>query len=221
VYIDDVLVYGKTESEYVNNLRKVFQRFREKGMTANPDKCIFGAESVEFVGHVLDAEGITFSKIKFASVVDFIKPSNLKELRSFVGPVNYFRDHIKVHSIITQPLHKMITKGDKSKAIRTPGKKPMQHIRWTEEWRPASKLSRRRSMLVQSYFSWTVPTQFIYIRTRRTMSSDDTYPKLKMTRRFRSGSCRSPLPGSNNIGRQSRKNVSLCIIALKCLPTFY
>jgi hypothetical protein len=38
VYIDDALVYGKTESEYVNNLRKVFQRFREKGVTANPDK---------------------------------------------------------------------------------------------------------------------------------------------------------------------------------------
>jgi hypothetical protein len=51
VYIDDVLVYGKTESEYMNNLRKVFQRFSEKEVTANPDKCIFGAESVEFVGH--------------------------------------------------------------------------------------------------------------------------------------------------------------------------
>jgi hypothetical protein len=84
-------------------------------VTANPDKCIFGAESVEFVGHVLDAEGITFSKIKFASVVDFIKPSNLKELRSFVGLVNYFRDHIQGHSIITQPLHKMIMEGDQGR----------------------------------------------------------------------------------------------------------
>jgi hypothetical protein len=56
----------------VNNLRKIFQQFRERGVTENPDKCIFGAEFVEFLGHVLDAEGITFSRIKFVIVVDFI-----------------------------------------------------------------------------------------------------------------------------------------------------
>ena len=70
----------------------------------NPDKCIFGADEVEFVGHVLDATGVTFSRTKFDSVVDFIKPSNMKELRSFVGLVNYFRDHIQDHSVITHPL---------------------------------------------------------------------------------------------------------------------
>jgi hypothetical protein len=133
VYIDDVLVHGKTEDEYIDNLRKVFQRFREKKVTVNPDKCIFGADEVEFVGHLLDQEGITFSKTKFASVIDFIKPSNMKELRSFVGLVNYFRDHIENHSVAIHPLQQMITEGDKIKAIRVPGCKPIQHIRWTPE----------------------------------------------------------------------------------------
>jgi hypothetical protein len=94
-----VLVYGKTEDEYIDNLRKVFQRFREKKVTVNLDKYIFGADEVEFVGHLLDQEGITFSKTKFASVIDLIKSSNLKELCSFVGLVNYFRDHIQSHSL--------------------------------------------------------------------------------------------------------------------------
>jgi hypothetical protein len=80
VYIDDVLVYGNNEDEYIDNLHKVLQRFRERRVTANSDKCIFGADKVEFVGHLLDQEGINFSKTKFASVIDFIKPSNLKEL---------------------------------------------------------------------------------------------------------------------------------------------
>jgi hypothetical protein len=91
----------------------------------NPDKCIFGADEVEFVGHLLDEEGITFSKTKFARVIDLIKPFNLKELRSFVGLVNYFRDHIQNHSVAIHPIQQMITEGDKTKAI--------QHIRWTPE----------------------------------------------------------------------------------------
>jgi hypothetical protein len=97
-----VLVYGRDEDEYIGNLRLVFQRFREKKVTINPDKCILRADEVEFVGiYVLDAEGATFSRTKFDSVAEFIKPSNMKELLSFVGLVNYFRDHIQNHSIIT------------------------------------------------------------------------------------------------------------------------
>ena len=57
----------------------------------------------------------------------------MKELRSFVGLVNYFRDHIQNHSIITQPLQVMITEGAKTRMVRMPGKKPMEHIIWTPE----------------------------------------------------------------------------------------
>jgi hypothetical protein len=122
------MVYGKNEDEYIGNLRLVFQRFCEKKITIKPDKCIFGADEVEFVGQVLDAEGDTFSRTKFDSVVEFVKPSNMKELRSFVGLVNYFRDHIQNHSIITQLLQLMITEGAKTRMIRVPVRKPMQHI---------------------------------------------------------------------------------------------
>ena len=60
--------------------------------------------------------------------MEFIKPSNMKELRSFVGLVNYFRAHIQNHSTTTQPLQVMITEGAKTGMVRVPGKKPMQHI---------------------------------------------------------------------------------------------
>ena len=74
VYIDDILVFGKTEDEYVNNLEKILKRFVEKGITLNPDKCVFGKESVNFVGFVI--ERATFDQTKLDSVVDFIKPNN-------------------------------------------------------------------------------------------------------------------------------------------------
>jgi hypothetical protein len=144
VNIDDVLVYGKDDDDYIANLRLVFQRFREKKITINPDKCVFGADEVEFVGHVLDAEGATFSRTKFDSVLEFAKPTNMKELRSFVGLVNYFRDHIQNHSIITQPLQMMITESARTRMIRVPGKKPSRILYGLRRPRLVlRKLSRR------------------------------------------------------------------------------
>ena len=128
VYIDDILVFGKTEDEYVNNLEKILKRFVEKGITLNPDKCVFGKESVNFVGFVIDGEGATFDQTKLDSVVDFIKPNNLKELRSFVGLVNYFRDHIKDQSMVIHPLQEMIKAGNNSTIKRRRGQKPIQNI---------------------------------------------------------------------------------------------
>jgi hypothetical protein len=105
------------EDEYIHNLRMVFQMFNDKKITINSDKCIFGAEKVEFVGHVLDAERATFSKTMFNSLVEFIKPSNMKELRSLVRMDNYFRDHIQNHSTIIQPLQLMIMEGAKMRMV--------------------------------------------------------------------------------------------------------
>ena len=133
VYIDDVLIYGRDEDQYVSNLRAVFERLRDRKVTINPDKCIFGADEIEFVGHLIDKDGATFSKTKFDSVIEFIKPSNLKELRSFLGLVNYFRDHIKDHSIVTHPLQTMIVAADKGPKVRVPGRKPVKFIVWTPE----------------------------------------------------------------------------------------
>ena len=133
VYIDDVLIYGRTEDEYIHNLRAIFKRLKERKVTINPDKCVFGANEIEFVGHLIDKDGASFSKTKFESVIEFIKPTNLKELRSFIGLVNYFRDHILDHSIICHPMQAMIIAGEKGPKVRTIGRKPIKHIIWTPE----------------------------------------------------------------------------------------
>ena len=144
VYIDDVLIFGKDEDEYIKNMRSVFQRLKDRKVTINPDKCIFGADEIEFVGHVLDKDGATFSRTKFDSVIEFIKPTNLKELRSFIGLVNYFRDHIQDHSVVTRPMQQMIVEGDKGPKVRLPGQKPMKHIIWTAEAERSYELIKER-----------------------------------------------------------------------------
>jgi hypothetical protein len=94
LYIDDCITYEETEEEFITNLRQVFQRFREYNISINPKKCRLGLDKIEFVGHVISRDGITFSDEKRKKVLDFPLPSTGKKLLSFLGLVNYFRDHL-------------------------------------------------------------------------------------------------------------------------------
>ncbi len=81
-------IYGKTEEEFLINLEKVLQRAREWGLTFNPSKCRLGLHEVEFVGHIINAEGIKMSDEKKFKVVDFERPRTVKKMQSFLGLVN-------------------------------------------------------------------------------------------------------------------------------------
>jgi transposase InsO family protein len=113
LYLDDILVYGNTEKEFVGNLRKVFVRLRLHNVKIKPAKCEFGLSSLEYVGKVLSKEGLTMSKKKIDSVLNFPLPQTHKELKSAVGLFNYFRDFIKNQSDIARPLHQLLIGYDK------------------------------------------------------------------------------------------------------------
>jgi len=108
VYLDDVLVHGSSETEFLENLEATFKRFTEKNITLNPAKCKLGLQTVEFVGHQISQRGITFSREKINKLVDFKQPHTIKELQAFLGLANYFRDHIRGHSLIVSPLQALI-----------------------------------------------------------------------------------------------------------------
>jgi hypothetical protein len=108
LYIDDVVVHAETETELIENIRKVFDRFRRYKITLNPDKCILGVESIEYTGHVIDASGLSFTEEKLTGVLAFPKPTSLSQLKSFIGLVNYFRDHVRNMSIELQPLQALV-----------------------------------------------------------------------------------------------------------------
>lgn len=116
-YLDDIIVHAQTEPEFLSRLRQVFDRFRKHRLTLNPEKCRFGLPEVEYVGHIINESGLSFSKEKINEVLDFPKPRNAKGLRSFLGLANYFREHIKNHSLIVHPLQEMIVNYDKRKVL--------------------------------------------------------------------------------------------------------
>ncbi len=122
VYLDDIIVYGSTEEELLDATRQVLARIQQFGVTLSPDKCKLGVQEVNYVGHRISKDGLHFSKEKLIGVAEFDKPRVQKELRSFLGVVNYFRDHVPHHSDAVRPLHKLI-KGSDSKRV----------IEWTQE----------------------------------------------------------------------------------------
>ena len=126
LYMDDVITWGQDENDFIARLRIIFQRLREKNITVNPAKCVLGCSSIEYTGHVLDQEGISFSRDKIYSVVNFSLPQTQKELKSYIGLVNYFHSHIPNASIILRPLQEMVR-----------NYKPKQSLKWTDEQKEA------------------------------------------------------------------------------------
>ena len=77
-------------------------------MLLNPEKCHFGMSEVEYVGHLINSQGLSFSKEKLTSVETFPQPHTMGELKSFLGLGSYFRNHIPNFSTIVYPLSRML-----------------------------------------------------------------------------------------------------------------
>jgi hypothetical protein len=118
LYLDDfVLVYATSDGEFLERLRMVFERFRQFNITLNPKKCCFGLEEVEFVGHVIKSDGVCFSTEKRSKVLDFPLPVKQKQLKSYLGLVNYFRDHVKGLSTKVKTLNEVMIPSKKRTSI--------------------------------------------------------------------------------------------------------
>ena len=125
VYLDDIIVYAETEDELLDNLSKVFSRLEQYNITLNPDKVKIGLQSVEYVGHVIDKDGLSFSQEKINDILKTPKPETHKQMKSFLGLCVQFKDHIDKYSDIVKPLHLMIPNYKTSTAG--------QRLKWTPE----------------------------------------------------------------------------------------
>jgi hypothetical protein len=124
VYLDDIIVYGRTKEEFIECLTLVFERLRKHNITLNPDKVTLGVHEIEYVGHLLNKKGHTFTRDKIDSVLNFVKPATVSSLQSFLGLTNYFASHIRDYSKLVHPLRKLVTKSSTNSS---------KLITWTEE----------------------------------------------------------------------------------------
>jgi hypothetical protein len=122
-YVDDVIVSGQEEDDFVSNVEAVFIKFDEHHITVNPKKVKLGLHQMECVGHVVDHEGVHFSRSKLDSVLNFKQPIYAAQMKSFLGLANYFRDHVKNYSDLSRPLNDMVSMNPynrRSKLVWTP-----------------------------------------------------------------------------------------------------
>ena len=110
VYIDDILVTGKTEAEHLENLRQVLDRLKQHGLRLNRPKCRFMASSVDYLGYRLDRNGLHALPDKVAAMVDAPQPTNVQELRAFLGLVNYYGRFIRQLATLVYPLNRLLCK---------------------------------------------------------------------------------------------------------------
>ena len=95
IYIDDVLIHGRSEEDFLDNLLKVLDRLRAFNVAANPKKTKLGLYEAEYVGPVVSSEGTLFTDEKRLKVIDFPLPDTYRGLLMFIGSANYFRDPVK------------------------------------------------------------------------------------------------------------------------------
>ena len=85
VFIDDILVYSKDEEEHKEHLCLVLEKLREYQLYARFSKCEFCLKEVGFIGHVISGEGIAVDPTKVQSATEWLAPTSVGEIRSFLG----------------------------------------------------------------------------------------------------------------------------------------
>jgi len=104
VYIDNILIYSKTEEEHIELVRWVLQKLTENNLYINADKCLIHVPEVEFVGFQVGKQGIQMSQKKIEDIVNWPAPRNVKEVQRFIGFANFYRRFIQGFSSLTLPI---------------------------------------------------------------------------------------------------------------------
>ena len=110
IFIDDILIYSKSRAEHEQHLRIILQTLREHQLYAKLSKCNFWLQEVEFLGHTICKEGIKVDPKKVEAVAQWLRLTNVTEIRSFLGLAGYYRKFIKDFSKIAAPLTRLTRK---------------------------------------------------------------------------------------------------------------
>eukprot|EP00731_Ephydatia_muelleri_P006231 Em0003g479a len=107
VYLDDVIIIGRTFLDHLTNLSMVFERIRQAGLKLQPSKCKLCRKEVTFLGHIVSQDGIATDHSKTEQVSKWPVPSSCTEVQRFLGLANYYRRFVQDFAAMAKPLHRL------------------------------------------------------------------------------------------------------------------
>lgn len=110
IFFDDILVYSASVEAHIQHLREVFSILRANSFFVKRSKCAFFTPRIEYLGHIITANGVSTDPAKVQAVQDWPQPSTVKQLRGFLGLTGYYRRFVKGYSIVASPLTDLLKK---------------------------------------------------------------------------------------------------------------
>lgn len=111
--LDDILITGKNRSEHLDRLHQVLLKLQDAGLTLQKEKCVFFKDEVNYLGYVINKDGLHKSPQKIKAMIEAPVPTNVSQLQSFLGLVNYYRNFVPNASSILSPLYELLKKGNR------------------------------------------------------------------------------------------------------------
>ena len=110
-FFDDILVFNKTLQDHAEHLRQVFELLSRDQWKVKRSKCSFGQQRITYLGHVINADGVATDPTKIEAVTAWPTPTNVKEVRQFLGLAGYYRRFVRQFGILARPLFNLLKKG--------------------------------------------------------------------------------------------------------------
>jgi hypothetical protein len=121
IYLDDIIVFSRSDKEHCHHLKKVFLKCRRFGLSLNPKKSIFAMQEGKLLGHIVSVEGVKINTSRVGAIQPLSFPRSRKEVQSFLGKINFLRRFIYNFVELVKYITTMIRKGNEAK--------------WTTEYR--------------------------------------------------------------------------------------
>ena len=128
VYLDDILVSSKSKEEHLETLNEVLRRLQDSGLKVRASKCQFMMQKVEYLGHLIDKDGIRPTPAKVKAICNAPVPKNVKELLSFLGIMTYYSKYLPSRADKLAPLYELLRKGSRWRW----GSEQQESFRWAQ-----------------------------------------------------------------------------------------
>lgn len=112
-YIDDILIFSSSFEDHIKHLSKLLEAIKTEGFRLKFTKCTFASDSVKYLGHIIQNNSIKPVKDNLVSIKEFPVPKTQKNVRQFLGKINFYHEYIPKSAIILDPLHNLLRKNQK------------------------------------------------------------------------------------------------------------